>query len=1546
MPRAPRLPVVLALALAAGGAAVALPPAPPAPPLLRFVLDLAPADDPFPIRRWRVPAGPAADPPGGLEPGPLVRLPRAEFEARARAAGRAARARPSARPADATYSATLDAGGELTGTAELHLLCGPVPGFAPLDPLRLAVRAAAWADGGAAVLAVPPGAAAPAVLVERAGPRVLKLDWSLAGTAEPGERRFELRVPPCPTSLLELVLPAEQVPAAPADVLLTGPLPAPGKPAHRLWRLRFGGRARVEFAVRAPGTGGAAARATLAARYDLAAGQLAAAFEYDLRPARGSAAEWTFLADPGLRITDVVANNRAAWVVEPPATPGGPRRVRVALRQPGPGGKVLVSAVAPFPDPARGPDAPLPVVRPLGAVLDDERWDVRLAPGLKVGAWAPGDYRLTDALAPGGDLPRALALVGTLAGPGPDAPFRRPPVVRADPHGAEFVTHERLEWALAPGRASLVARLDVRVRRGPLFRLAVRPPPGFVPDRAAPAADDRIAHAEPGPDGELVLEFARPLLSGQRAELELEFHGPGARPGAAVPFPALAVPGAAERAGWLSAAAGPEWALAPAAGPGATPGGLWGWLTADPPRDARALFLYRGRAPAGAVVLTAARAAVRADAVVRAEPAAGGWTGATRFELAVSGGAVPGVLAFVPGPAGPREWKLTGPANAVAAAAPVPVPGGTLWAVRFARPLAGAAALDTVAPAPGPAVPVPRVLGATGDARGAPAGPGRAAVRVTGDRAEPVPEGAPPAVAVTDTYLVTAVRAPGAAVAAFGGTARAGRGGAVAVGLPPGATATGACVGGKWLHPAALAAGGAALAVPVPAGAAVRFEVRYALPEPRGWPTRAFDSPAPDVPGAPEPKRWWAFAPGTLPGWPARPWEATADAPPLLGGPLLGEPPALVTRSDDETVRAGSTRTAAALAAVLAALVLGAALVPVRRPARAAAALAGAVAVALAAVELGPPWWARAGWPPLLAATGALAAVLAATTARAARAARAAVPAGAALALLGGPGPAPARPDAPAAVLVVPAGGGEEVLAPQPLLDRLDALARPGPLPAVVVSAEYDARAEGDTARVTARFAVRAFAPGDSAVSLPLGDARLERATVGGRPAFPAQVPGQPGTYAVPVGGPGPHEVEVRFAVAVAASGPDREVRFAGPEVPRARLVAALPAGARQPAAVGRAGAQAVTAAGDRTRVEADLGATRAVLLRWREGAGGAAVLRVREACVWDAAESGADLTAAYLVRVDRGAAAGVRFEVPAELEVLRVAARATDAPGGPVPLRDWALGAEQGGFRPLRVDFQSPVTGRFAVVFECAPRTPLGRQPVLRFPRVAPDPGGEVDSVYGFRTKGLVAEAVALGGLIDFAPEALREFAAVPDLRLGAGPPVRAFKPAPGAGGELRPVLRAAEPPAARAATAWHLGPGRADGHGTVTWAAKEPLALVEFAVPGARVLEVRGAEVGAWNPSGDRVQVWLKGAAREGAFEWTATAVPPAGGPFEVPVPVAFGARPSGEEVRVRPADGFAVRPERARGWQVLPAPAGEVRARADAPGAPPPRVQLAPP
>ncbi len=1599
----PRSGWLLLVCVCAVGTALGAVPRPPADAIVRSTLDLVPAEDPFPIHRIRSTDARLPELLKELEPGPVVRMPRSDFESKVRAAGRAVhQAKHGARVVDATYTAELD-GGDLTGTAELGVLnASGATGFLSLDPLKLAVAGAKWADGAEAVWAVlptpVPNVNAPAVWVDRDGRRALRFAWSLTGTMEPGERRFELRVPLCLTATLELNLPAEQVPTASADVLLTGPFEVSGKPARRVWRLRFGGRAKLEFAVRTGGAPSVSATAALVAKYELSPGQLTAAFEYELHPTRGSVGEWTFTADAGLRITEVIANNRAGWVVDPPLVPNGPRHVRVSLRQPGPGGKILINAVAPLPDPARLADAPLPAVRPVGAVIENEVVELRVAPGLKIDSWAPGDYRLTDAVnpPPGAiDQTRVLSLVGTLLPAGVDESFRRMPAVRTAAPDVEFTTVERLEWTPGAARSALVARVRVRVVRGPLFQLAVRPLPGFVLDRGAAGTDELGAYIGPPAPGGQMIDLARPLLAGQQAELRLEFHGAGVKFGEPVPFPAFAVLGVTERDGWLSVAVDPAWAVSTRPGVGATPAGLWGWLTLDAPRDARAVFSFRAKEPDGFATLMPARPKVTAQAVVTLDAPGERLTATTRFTITATGGVLSSLVVIVPGPRdAERSWKLLDPANAVVDAVPVPsellnlmplfapfdigasavvtrvradAAGSTVWALRFARPLTGVAVLETVAPGAPLAdkvfapLSVPLLPGAEQATRAelAPALTGRMLVNLEGHslrvfRLEPgtreIVRGA-----VSDAYLVTAVRSPEEVIVAFGGTVRDSRGGSLKIWLPPGAEVRGVCVAGQWLNPAACTGRDEddALPVPLPAHPIVRFEVRYRLPATTGWPTRRVASPVPSVPGDPPVRRWWIFAGGTLPGWPARPWDATTDEPPLLGGPLVSGPPALVTRSDDTWVRVGAVRGADSLAVGLVAGIVALGCVALRRRrVRGALVLAGAVCAALAVAELGPPWWARAGWAVLSTAGVALAGVLAGLLLRR----RASVPVVAPVLFLGFALVslnALAQQPAPATVLIVSgAEGGEEIIAPRALLERLDASARPA-LPApVVAAAMYDVQSDETRARVTAKFVVYAFRPSDNVVSLGLADARLEGVTVNGIAAFPTAP--RPDTYAVALSAPGRHEIEVRFSATVTPTGAEREVRFGVPEVADAKLSASLPGAARQPQVVGRVGRQAVETRGDRTTLGADLGAVKQIQLRWREGAGGAAVIKVREGCVWDVTEAGAELTAAYLVRVEQGTVAGLRFDVPAELEVLRVAVRSTELPAAPIALRDWVLAPQKGGVRSLRLDFQALTAGRFLVVLECAPKKPLTRRPVLRFPRVAFNTvKGDTEAVYGLRATRVTLDEVGRGGVIDFPADPLRlDFAGVPDLKLDPNTPVKAFRLVPGATAELRPALRVDDLPVVRTLTSWRVGPSRADATGTVSWAARDPVAFVEFNISNVKVLEIRGRDVAGWSQSGARVQVWLRAGEREDTIEWTGTAVPinaskPALDPasFDAIHPKVTHTRLALDEVRVRALDGWAVKVDRSRGWQTAPAPAGELRFRTDSPTAQGLRVLLAP-
>jgi hypothetical protein len=1468
--------------------------------------DEPPAEDPFPIRRLRATEAQLAELLKPPDFGPLVRLPRGDFEGRVRAAGRAAaEARHAPRVTETRWKASL-VGSDLDGTAELEIAHPAAqPTFLPLDPLRLALGPASWADGREAVVGLPAGSSAPAVWVGKPGAQTLKFAWSVAGVAEPGERRFELRVPAAMRALFELELPAGQVPAVPAtDVLVTGPFPLPDDAGRALWRFRFGGRSRLDFSVRSGGAPGATAAAVLKATYDLTPGQLACAFEYEFRPAKGTIGQWEFTVDAGLRVTNVEVNDRAGWSVDTPAEPNAPRRLRVALRQPGAGGKVLVSAVAPHPDPSRAAGAPLPAIRPVGANLDDETLTIRLAPELRPADWNSGDYRLSDSLIRP-DQSRELTLTGTLVPAKTSRPFRRLPMIRTSMPEAEFATTEQLSWRLGPDRATATLRVEVRVRRGPLFQFALRPPAGYSLARQT-GAPDGVAVSSELSGGRVAVEFARPLAAGQSAELIFEFRSPALPPGAhQLPFPALTPLRAAERNGVVSVFIDPVWLAEVQPGVGTTPVG-WLDLDAPPPEaGAAAAFRYRGDDPDGQVTLTPARAEFAVETSVRAEHTPAGLRATTPLTIRVARGGLPGVAVLEPARGGAgRTWRVTDGGNAVAAAVPLPLPGaplaGRIWLVRFERPATAELTLETTATNPTGEL---AVLGAA-----------RTRVPAVSAYHPPAPRGGKPAWGFSGLYLVTAARTPRDVLAVFGGTVTGADVGVLPVTLPLGAELRAASVGGRWLDPGVLRLSEGVLHLPI-ASAPARFEVRYRLPVEPGVVVHTLRSPLPGLPTAGvEVGRWWAFGAEVLPGWPVRAWdrESADSLPGLLGDGPLREPGAIVWQSPVEEMRVATARLADVVGIVVAAGLFALAWAGACRRHPFCGVLAAAVLFALGVgLLLGPPWWQRVALVPL--AVG----LLAAGGMVVARGRWSRVPAAAVLALavcLVARSDSAAQPAAPATVVILPAGadGREVVVAPKELLDRLAAAARPVPPGVVVTSAEYTVTADETTARVAARFTAHAFHD-DATATLPLADARLERVTVDGTAAFPASP--RPGTYTVPLAGKGRHEVEVRFTVPVAGVGTEREFRFGVPEVPAARVVADLPGSARQPQVVGRVGRQSVTA-GERVRLETDVGALRSVQVRWRDGEGGKASVKVREGCVWDVTEDGAELTACYLVRIDQGAVPTLRYEVPAELDVLAIAVRPLDE-GGSAALRDWSVGGEPKGFRPLQLDFRSPIAGRVLVVLTLAPREPLGRQPALRFPRTA-GAAGEPDAVYGLRAKGVVVEELGRGGVIDFSPDALtRDFAAVADLRLDPQTPVRVFRPTPGGVPVLRPTLRvAAELPAFTLNTAWHLGVHRADAQGTVRWSVKDAVALVEFTLPVIRLAEVRGPEVASWAQTGTRVHVWLKRPVAEGEIAWLAS-VPRPTLPFEAPTPRPISGTLAESTLRLAAATGFGVEVERSLGW-----------------------------
>ena len=1501
--------------------------------------DAVPVEDPFPIRRLRATPAQLPDALKQFDPGPVVRLPRSEFEARVRSAGRAVvEAKSLPRVTDARFKATL-VDGDLVGDAELEIVNErPLARFLPLDPLRLVIGKTTWGDGREAVFGVSVGGTTPGVWVDRPGRQTLKFGWSAVGVSEPGERRFEVRVPSTPVAVLELELPVGQTPTVPAaDVLLTGPFRVVGDPLRATWRFRFGGRTRLAFTVHPTTTVGVMAAASLVARYDISPGQLQCGFEYDLRPAKGTTSDWTFTIDPGLRITDVVVNNRAGWSVDSGAGSGGPRRLRVSLRQPGAGGKVLISAVAAFPDPTQPADTPLPGIRPLGADLDNEAIEVHLPPGLKVENWNPGDYRLTDARTLA-DQTRLLTLAGTLLPPGSDRAFRRLPAVTISANDHEFTTVERLDWRFDGDTVTATVHVSVSVRRGPLFGFTLRTPQKYEVTRVTSSPEESVSYTAPTPNG-VVVEFPRGLVAGQAVDIAFEFRGPPLSPNSQrLAFPVFIPVGAVERLGMLSVSTGPIWSAQFHPGTGATRSGWFDPFEPASVPGAIAAFRARG-SPDGWVDLTP----VQSEFIV--ESAARPVAGTSMFTLRVRSGGLPAIIAVEPGGVSPaRTWRIVGGENAVASAVPIPLNvlgrrfgPPTLWFVRFARQATQGFTLETTVPQLLPGAGQNSIVSLLGAAE----------YRVT-----PEPELAVPTLSdaapwgFTGLYLVTVVRSETDTEIVFGGSVTSFGGSELPFTIPAGAEVRAAVVGGRWVEPGGLAvAPDGTLNLPLPAQGPVRFEVRYRVPVAPGFLARIVRSPDPGLPGgAVEIRRWWAFAPEVLPGWPIQAWErgAATDLPTFMGDPPSLGAGGIVSRSPVAEVRIGTVQTADLVGIVTAIVLFALAWGGGRRrhPFCGLLTVCGLLLVGSAAV-LGPPWWQRAASVPLVVGLLAGAGMVVARGNR-----KRVLPSVALVVIVCtlSQSSTVAQPVVPVATLVVilpaDAEGREEVVAPKSLLDRLAATAQVAS-PVILATAEYTATTDETTAHVTGKFAAYSFSP-QALVSLTLGEARLGKVLVDGTSAFPA-VP-RPGVYSIPLTGNGKHEIEVRFTVPVTGAGAERNFQFSVVEIPSAKVVADLPATAKQAQVVGRFGKQSLTVGG-RVRLEADAGAVKTVQVRWRDGAGGTASVKVREGCVWDVSEAGAELTACYLVRIEQGTVSSLRYEIPAELDVLGVAVRPLDE-SATVSLRDWTLAPEQNGFRLLRLEFQGPTGGRVLVVLTLDPRKAVTRQPVLRFPRVVlPGVPVEPDAAYGVRYTRVIADELIRTGMFDFTPESLtRDFARVSELKLDTATKVTVFRPKSGATPELRPTLRPAiEPSGITLETTWHLGVARADAEGTIRWTGKDSMGLVEFALPGVKVTEVRGPDVVSWSQPGGRLQVWLKKPTKEGELTWSGViSTPPV--PFEVPTPRVVDTRLLASVVRVRAADGFTVAIQRDRDWVATPS-RDSVVFRTTSPTAPPVRVLLSP-
>jgi hypothetical protein len=536
----------------------------------------------------------------------------------------------------------------------------------------------------------------------------------------------------------------------------------------------------------------------------------------------------------------------------------------------------------------------------------------------------------------------------------------------------------------------------------------------------------------------------------------------------------------------------------------------------------------------------------------------------------------------------------------------------------------------------------------------------------------------------------------------------------------------------------------------------------------------------------------------------------------------------------------------------------------------------------------------------------------------------------------------PSPPTAMNTVLLLPpdAQGREEVLVPLALGDQLARL-RPSPPSWILTSAHYDLFLDRDTARVEARWVIHVLDRPETPVLLPLGDARLESVRIHDTVGYPVLV--RPGVYALDLPGKGRQEIRAQFVLSTSGTA-ERELRFGTIECPQTTVTVHAERNLRQLYFPGRLGRWSLDHRSPPRQAHVELGWMRQVVLRWREEGGGTAQLRLREAALWDLHPQGTELTAAYWLEILGGSLTQLDLQIPDDLEVLTLAIRAPEGGEGSV-LRNWSLAPAQGGWRLLRIDWRSPAAGRWLLVLQAAPRFPISRSPVLRFPRISQPGVSEADTFYALRLRDTSLESLQRHGLIDFSADALFQFfSSVPELRLDPAQTLRVFRPVAPAPAELRPSVRLPAELSVQSRTTWDIAalPPRSSANpgssprsllafatGQLRWKDSPTPGYLTFTLPGVTLREIRGPDVADWSASQGVVHIWFKRPITEGTVQWYGTFPPPVGTPFDLPLPRPLDAALWHEEWQVRPEEKLLLTWERLRGWTPKEPP------DADAPG-----------
>jgi hypothetical protein len=545
-----------------------------------------------------------------------------------------------------------------------------------------------------------------------------------------------------------------------------------------------------------------------------------------------------------------------------------------------------------------------------------------------------------------------------------------------------------------------------------------------------------------------------------------------------------------------------------------------------------------------------------------------------------------------------------------------------------------------------------------------------------------------------------------------------------------------------------------------------------------------------------------------------------------------------------------------------------------------------------------------------------------------------------------------AESPAAVAVYISPESSGLTVLAPEDLLERLDALGRAGAPGdgAFLVSASYEGKVVAGVAEFQAKCEAYCVGAGPASLTMPLDGAYLEGAIqLDGTRTLPVSVPAPAGAVSVPVQGAGRHRLEFRFRTPVTEEDGGHGVRFALPRLLQNQVRLQLPAGASGPASSINSGAQHVTDDAGRVVLEADPGRVATPLqFRWWDAAR-PATTSVREAYLWDIQPDSAKLTALLDYHVTAGAVSTLGVDLPIGLEVQTAGARRFEGSDG-VRLRDWHI-ATSGTARTLEMELASPAAGVFQVFLTLVPAAPLAGELTLPLPGPRAAVGAEPGHL-AYRVRGVTAELAGTRWLTGAPPEGFAPFwpaATRPDLRGVAGSTsvyAATFRRESGQTPQLS--LRLSPSPASLRVQHQELKVRLFPRHGELDASLRiatpetSPAEIALRLRPSTMtVASVRGERVRRWSQSGDRLLVWVQGESDNGQQEPIALEVAgwlpcdEAGDRLQIPSVRVEGAEQE-ERARVRflMEPGLTLTPGTLNGLHAVAAPEGEMSFVADRP------------